>query len=181
MLQGMRDAAGDTTIPQWQRSAMGSVLDAAQALVQRTQYTITIHWLRWLALLLASYLLWRRRYHLGQHIALGGAWLMTGLWPAQSMRLSAQAMRWNLHRHGHHKLPAQSIREHWMAAATIAPLARLWLGYAVDTYCAMRFGGIAATPQQAAYMRKAVMGACDILYDDAPTTNKSATGSKGSI
>jgi hypothetical protein len=193
MLQGMRRAASDKTIPQWQRGIMEKTLDWAQTLhglltgrafkpagdpvqmdappqplEQEEMFSFRVNWLLVLALLLLGYLLWRRRYRLGLQVVLGGAWLLSGRYPAQSMRLSAQAMKWCLHMQGHTRRPGQSVREHWVAAAGVAPLARRWLGYAVESYCAMRFGNVPATPQQAIHMRQAVMGACDIMLGTVP-------------
>lgn len=193
MLKGMRRSASDKTIPQWQRSIMGKTLDWAQTLHglltgrafkpagdpmqmdappqpldQEKLLSFRVNWFLVLALLLVGYLLWRRRYRLGLNMVLGCSWLLAGRYPAQSMRLSAQAMKWCLHLHGHKRSPGQSVREHWVAAAAIAPLARRWLGYAIDAYCAMRFGGEPATPQQAINMRKAVMGSCDIMLGAVP-------------
>jgi hypothetical protein len=99
---------------------------------------------------------------------LGGAWLLSRHYPEQSMRLSAQAMKWCLHMHGHKRHQYQSMREHWESAEGIAPLAKRWLGYAMESYCAMRFGDVPATSQQAANMRMAVWGACEILMGTAP-------------
>jgi len=193
MLKGMRRAASDKTIPQWQRSIMEKMLDWAQTLhglltgrafkpagnpvqmdappqplEQEQRLSFRVNWLLVLALLLVGYLLWRRRYRLGLQLVLGSAWLLSGWYPAQSMRLSALAMKWCLDMQDHKRLPGQSVREHWAAAADVAPLARRWLGYAVESYCAMRFGNVPATPQQAIHMRKAVMGACDIMLGTAP-------------
>lgn len=193
MLKSMRNAASDKTIPQWQRSIMEKTLDwaqtlhglltgqafkpsgkpgqtevAPQPLAQEELFSFRVNWLLMLALLLISYLLWRRRYRLGLQVVLGSAWLLSGRYPAQSMRLSAQAMKWCLHMQGHKRRPGQSVREHWVSAANVAPLARRWLGYAVESYCAMRFGNVLSTPQQAIYMRKAVMGACDIMLGTVP-------------
>ena len=194
MLKGMRRGASDKTIPQWQRSIMGKTLDWAQTLhglltgraftpsgdlvqmdtsleswEQELLFSLRVNWLLILALLLlVGYLLWRRRYRLGLQVVLGGAWAISGQYPEQSMRLSAQAMKWCLHIKGHKRQPGQSVREHWVGAADIAPLARRWLGYAVESYCAMRFGNVPATPQQAMHMRQAVMGACDIMMGAAP-------------
>jgi hypothetical protein len=193
MLKGMRKAASDKTIPQWQRGIMEKTLDWAQTLhglltgrvfkpagdpvqmdappeplEQEKLMSFRVNWLLVLALLLVSYLLWRRRYRLGLQLVLGSAWLLAGRYPAQSMRLSAQAMKWCLHMQGHKRRPGQSVREHWVTAAGVAPLAKRWLGYAVESYCAMRFGNVQATAQQAINMRKAVMGACDIMLGVAP-------------
>lgn len=193
MLKGMRKAASDKTIPQWQRGIMGKALDWAQTLhglltgrtfesagdpmemdappepvVQEKLLSFRVNWLLVLALLLVGYQLWRRRYRLGLQLVLSSSWLLSGRYPVQSMRLSAQAMKWCLHMQGHKRRPGQSVREHWVAAADVAPLARRWLGYAVESYCAMRFGNMPATPQQAINMRKAVMGACDIVLGTVP-------------
>ena len=190
MLGGMRTTLTDPFIPQWQRGLIESLLDGAQALLhslaggsgqasdgaagtgQELQpapepYFITIHWLRWLVLLFAAWLLWRRRHRIGLALALAGSWLLAGRFPAQSMRLSAQAITWCLQVHGHPKDPGQSVREHWGAAST-PPLARRWMGQALEIYCETRFGGLAASPQRARRMREAAQGACDIILGRAP-------------
>ena len=190
MLGGMRSTLTDPFIPQWQRGLIESLLDGAQSLLDSLAggsaepsdgvvgegtgsqsayetYTITIHWLHWLLFLLAAYFLWRRRYRIGLGFALGCAWLLAHRFPAQSMRLSAQAMGWCLHAHGHKKQAGQSVREHWGAAAT-APLARRWMGQALEIYGETRFGGVAASPQRARHMRTATQGACDIIMGLAP-------------
>lgn len=197
MLKGMRKAASDKTIPQWQRGIMEKTLDWAQTLhglltgrvfkpagdpvqmdappeplEQEKLLSFRVNWLLVLALLLVSYLLWRRRYRLGLHLVLGSAWLLAGRYPAQSMRMSAQAMKWCLHMQGHKRHPGQSVREHWGAATNVAPLAKRWLGYAMESYCTMRFGNVPATSQQAINMRQAVMGACDIMLGIAPELAK---------
>lgn len=190
MLKGMRRAMADRFIPQWQRSLMDTLLNAAQSLLGRLtgqsaesapgalsqelseRWTIRVNWLLLLVTWLAGYLLWRRRYRLGLGIALGGSWLLAAHFPAQSMRLSAQALKWCLHLHGHQRSPGQSVREHWGAAAGMAPLAKRWLGYAVESYCETRFGGVPASPQRALHMRQAVQGACDIMLGLAPEFNK---------
>lgn len=190
MLKSMRQSTVDRFIPQWQRSLMekllnsvqavlemltgqpvesaGALAQGAQAQVPSERLIVKVNWLLMLALLLAGYLFWRRRYRLGLSMALGCSWLLAAHFPAQSMRLSAQAMKWCLHVQGHKRRPGQSVREHWVAAAGIAPLAKRWLGYAVETYCEMRFGGMSATQQQALNMRRAVQGACDIMMGIAP-------------
>lgn len=191
MLKGMRQAMADDFIPQWQRSLMDTLLNAAQSLLSSLtgpssesaqggalsqepseRWTIKVNWLLLLAALLAGYLLWRRRYRLGLGIVLGASWLLAAHFPAQSMRLSAQALKWCLHLHGHQRSPGQSVREHWGAAAGIAPLAKRWLGYAVDTYCETRFGGVPASPVRALNMHQAVQGACDIMLGFAPEFNR---------
>ena len=78
-------------------------------------------------------------------------------------------MKWCLHGAGHRRAPGQSVREHWAAAASgLAPLAARWLGDAVNTYCAMRFGAVAATAQSAQHMHVVVQGASDVLSGRAP-------------
>ncbi|HNV60268.1 MAG TPA: hypothetical protein PKH72_11495 [Rhodoferax sp.] len=194
MLKSMRKSIADRFIPQWQRGLMEKLLNAVQLLVdlltgqpaasggatgedgqpqeQRERLTFKVNWLVLLALLLAGYLLWRRRYRLGVSMALGFSGLLAARFPAQSMRLSAQAMKWCLHVQGHKRGPGQSVREHWVAAASIAPLARRWLGYAVETYCETRFGGVPASQQHALGMHKAVQGACDIMLGAAPELSR---------
>lgn len=126
----------------------------------------------WLLFLIAAYLLWRRRYRIGLATTLGLARLLASRYPRRSMQLSAMSLKWCLHVKGHSRAPGQSIREHWGSAARIAPLARRWLGYAVDDYCAMRFGGAAAHPQRALRMQQSVQGACDIVMGRMPELSK---------
>lgn len=185
MLQSMREAATDRFIPQWQRNLMNKLLGWAQSLLgsvtgqaddsggtleqeASSSWTVRLNWLVLLALLLATYLLWRNRYRTGLTLVLGCARTLASPFPQQSMRLSAQALKWCLHLQGHYRSAGQSVREHWMGAVGVAPLAKRWLGYAVDAYCAMRFGGVAATRENALHMHQAVQGACDIMLGHAP-------------
>lgn len=180
MLQGMRAAMGDKFIPQWQRGIMEKLLGAAQSVLDALtgsssgsaeaseSFTFKVNWLLLLLAMVAAYLLWHRRYRLGLALALGGAWLLAARFPARSMRLSAQSLKWCLRIKGHKRLPGQSVREYWAGAAGMAPLAQRWLGYAVESYCAMRFGGVSATTQHALAMHQAVQGACDIVMGLAP-------------
>ncbi|MDO9198177.1 DUF3488 domain-containing protein [Rhodoferax sp.] len=194
MLKSMRQSTADRFIPQWQRSLMEKLLNSAQSLLgmltgrsaeseatsadgeltqeQSESLLFKVNWLWVLVALLAGYFLWRRRYRIGLGIALGCSWLLAAHFPAQSMRVSAQAMKWCLHIQGHKRSPGQSVREHWLAAAGIAPLANKWLGYAVQIYCETRFGAVSASQQRALNMRRAVQGACDILIGFAPELKK---------
>lgn len=190
MLKSMRRSTADRFIPQWQRSFMEKLLNAAQAILetltgqpaesagasaqmessesQSERFSFRVNWLLVLAALLGAYLLWRRRYRLGLSMALGCSWLLAAHFPAQSMRLSAQSMKWCLHIKGHQKAAGQSVREHWAGATSIVPLAKRWLGYAVERYCEMRFGGVPANRQRALDMHMAVQGACDIMMGVDP-------------
>lgn len=195
MLEDMRRAAADRFIPQWQRSLMQALLGAAQSLLgmlapsgsgsgdgsalegparETERPDAEPNWLLLLALALAAYLLWQRRYRFGASAALAAAWLLAARWPERSMRLSAQAMKWCLHARGHQRGPGQSVREHWASAAGIAPLARRWLGDAIEAYCETRFGGAAATRARALSMRAAVLDASDILLGRAPEFDRQA-------
>lgn len=185
MLQSMRGAIQDRFIPQWQRSLMERLLDGAQSLLgtltghsqatgdmpepeATSSLTVRVNWLLLAALLLGAYLLWRWRYRMGLALVLGCARTLAPRFPGPSMRCSALALKWCLHLQGHRRSAGQSVREHWSGTADMAPLARRWLGYAVDTYCAMRFGNVAATPRSALAMHQAVAGACDILQGALP-------------
>ena len=194
MLKNMRQSTADHFIPQWQRGLMEKLLNSAQALLdlltgqppasggtsgesgqpqeQHERLTFKVNWLLLLAILLAAYFLWRRRYRLGLSMALGCSWLLARHFPAQSMRLSARAMKWCLHIQGHKRSPGQSVREHWMAAAGIAPLAKRWLGYAVEYYGETRFGDVPASRQRALNMRRSIQGACDIMMGFAPELSR---------
>lgn len=185
MLDHMRSATRDPFMPRWQRDAIQGVLGAAQSLLDwgegggspspgeaegggESPPSDGQSALWWLLVLLAAWLLWRHRYRLGLRIALAGAWLLASRWPAQSMRLSAWAMTWCLSGQRHYRQPGQSVREHWASARCTAPLARRWLGQALEAYCAMRFGRVPATRQRALHMRQAVQGSSDILLGLAP-------------
>lgn len=190
MIQGMRRSLGDKFIPNWQRNLIERLLNGAQSIFDALtgrgdgsgdaqgsasqsravaeEQTFKVNWLLLLATLLAAYVLWSRRYRMGVGLALFGAWMSQKYFPAQSMRLSAQGMKWCLVLHGHKRSPGQSVREHWGAATGLAPLANKWLGYAVEIYCETRFGNRPATQSQATNMRKAVQGACDVLLGVVP-------------
>lgn len=135
-----------------------------------------IHWLLWIllliVLLIVGYLLWRRRYRIGLAATLACARLLAPRFPLQSMRVSALSMKWCLYVAGHRRAPGQSVREHWQAAGKVSPLARRWLGYAVDAYCVVRFGGERPTSRRALHMNEAVHGACDIVMDLMPELNR---------
>ena len=190
MIQGMRRSLGDKFIPNWQRNLIERLLNGAQSIFDALtgrgdgsgdaqgsasqsravaeEQTFKVNWLLLLATLLAAYVLWSRRYRMGVGLALFGAWMSQKYFPAQSMRLSAQGMKWCLVLHGRKRSPGQSVREHWGAATGLAPLANKWLGYAVEIYCETRFGNRPATQSQATNMRKAVQGACDVLLGVVP-------------
>jgi hypothetical protein len=124
--------------------------------------------LLWLAAALAAWLLWRSRYRWGTRVALGLAWALSRWWPARSMQLSARAMGWCLRGRRHVPRAGQSVREHWSSAPGLAPLARQWMERALETYCAMRFGGLPATRERALRMREEVLGAADVMGGAAP-------------
>lgn len=196
MLQGMRAALGDKFIPGWQRSAMETMLGAgewlldklhgrasgasgAQATGQQAQpqpqpqsASWSVNWLLLLLLLVAAYYLWKRRYRIGVAAVVGCAGMLAPRYPVQSMRMSALALKWCLRITGHRRSPGQSVREHWAAAAHVTPLAKSWLGYAMESYCAVRFGGVPATPKLAQRMHTAVQGACDIVMGAIPELNR---------
>ncbi|MBT3068039.1 DUF4129 domain-containing protein [Rhodoferax sp. U11-2br] len=182
LLQDMRRALSDGFIPDWQRGLMQKLLDAAQSLREglNGSFTMQLEWvplfsinlwqmLAWLlAALLISWLLWRWRWRVGLVLTLGCAWLLAHLYPLASMWLSARALRWCLQAHGHPRQPGQSVREHWLTAPGLPPLARRWLGAAADNYGEVRFGGLPATPQRALALRETVQGVCDILTGAVP-------------
>ncbi len=128
--------------------------------------------LLWLALLLAGWLLWRTRYRWGLRAALGLSWLLALRFPARSMQVSARAMGWCLRVHRHPPLPGQSVREHWSSARGLAPLARTWLGHALESYCATRFGGVPATRERALRMRQDVLGAAEVMMGTVPELSR---------
>lgn len=165
MLDYMRQTNADRSIPQWQRSLINTLLNAAQS-------AASIAWWWVLVVLVVAYWLWRLRHRLGLALTLGVAWLLASYFPAQSMRVSATAMKWCLQVQGHRRRPGQSVREHWGSAVHLAPLARRWLGYAVESYCASRFGGVPASAQRARDMHRAVQGACDIVLGYTPELSR---------
>lgn len=186
MLAHMRASSGDANIPQWQRSLMDRLLDAAQTALDWVTGQgspsgegqdpapdqggggFTVNWLWVLLIVFLGYLLWRRRYQLAVGMALGLAWLLAPRFPTLSMRVSAQTLKWCLNMKGHRRTPGQSVREHWQSATRIAPLATRWLGFAVDRYCEMRFGGVPANPKRAYDMRQAVQAAAEVMLGVAP-------------
>ncbi len=196
MLNAMRRSASDPAIPQWQRGFMMQTLDWAEALrklltsdkesspndaqaeqrmQQLEEYKQAISELNWLLialLLVAAWFLWRYRYRVCLSLLLFVAGLLGKFYPAQSMRVTAHAIHVCMHIKGHRRQAGQSVREHWNSASDLAPLAKRWLGYAMELYCAMRFSGLPATPQHAASMRKAVSGACEIVLGRAPELTK---------
>jgi len=192
MLGGMRAALADPFMPGWQRGLIQTLIDGAQALLDglaggasgtggggesesfgppSPSVSFTVPWLWWLLCLLAAYGLWRRRYRIGLGLALAASWGLARRYPAQSMRLSAQAMQWCLQVHGFKRVPGQSVREHWTAAAA-PPLARRWIGNALEIYCETRFGDLPATRQRALHMRQSVQGACDVMLGLVPELAK---------
>lgn len=118
----------------------------------------------YIPLLLFAAIAWMRRWRWGQSACLSLAWMCAKRQPHQSMRLSALAMKWCLHEKGHLRAAGQSVREHWISAPRMAPLAHKWMEYAVHLYCAMRFGNVRVDSQMAMRMRTAVLGATDILH-----------------
>ncbi|GKS89072.1 hypothetical protein [Acidovorax sp. SUPP2539] len=201
MLDHMREAARDRSVPQWQRSVIQGAVGVAQGWLDRLASThgttrpaggagtgagegagtlespattgaarrlSLLDLLLWVALFLVAVLLFRYRYRIGLAAALSVSWLLARPFPAQSMQLSARAMTWCLRVRGHPPLPGQSVREHWSSFEGAAPLAGQWLGYALECYCATRFGGVPATRQRALHMRQAVQGTCDLLMGAMP-------------
>ncbi len=189
MLASMRRAAADRNIPQWQRNAMGQLLNGTQTmldsiaglsvgqgditggdqvlLVRYNRVTYKVNWPLLLALLLLGCFLWLRRYRIGMATILGLSWLLARLAPERSMRLSAQAMHWCLRMRGQQRQPGQSVREYWSSIPGIDPLARRWMDRAMETYCEMRFGLQPAVTRSALNMHEAVQGTCDILMTKA--------------
>ena len=121
-----------------------------------------------IAMALAAWLLWRSRYRWGTRAVLALAWALSRWWPARSMQLSARAMGWCLRGRRHAPRAGQSVREHWLSAPGLAPLARQWMERALETYCAMRFGGLPATRERALRMREEVQGAADVMGGAVP-------------
>jgi hypothetical protein len=135
-----------------------------------------IDWLQFLllclALLLIAYFLWRRRYRLGLGLSLGLAHLLARSHPLRSMQLSAWSLKWSLRVQGHPQQPGHSIREYVSTARGVPPLAKKWMGYAVEDYCAVRFGGAVATPALAHRMRESVRGSYEVANGLMPELRK---------
>lgn len=121
-----------------------------------------------LVLCLLGYWLWRRRYRVGMVITLNAAQLLASRYPMRSIQLSAWSLKWSLRVHGHHQKAGQSIREYVSTARGLPPLAKKWMGYAVEDYCAVRFGGAAATPARAIRMQESVRGAYEVAIGLMP-------------
>jgi hypothetical protein len=125
-----------------------------------------------LVLCLLGYWLWRRRYRVGMVIALNAAQLLARRYPMRSMQLSAWSLKWSLRVHGHPQQAGQSIREYVSTARGLPPLARKWMGYAVEDYCAVRFGGAAATHTRAIRMQESVRNAYEVATGLMPELSK---------
>nr|WP_315463431.1 transglutaminaseTgpA domain-containing protein [uncultured Rhodoferax sp.] len=125
-----------------------------------------------LVLCLLGYWLWRRRYQVGMVITLNAAQLLAHRYPMRSMELSAWSLKWGLRVHGHPQQAGQSIREYVSTARAVPPLARKWMAYAVEDYCAVRFGGVAATPARATRMQESVRGAYEVASGLMPELSK---------
>jgi len=52
------------------------------------------------------------------------------------------------------------VREHFARPASAGE--KMGRGYAVEDYCAVRFGGVAATPARATRMQESVRGAYEV-------------------
>jgi len=133
-------------------------------------------WLKALLLVLVvgllGYGLWRRRYQVGMVIALNVAQLLARRNPMRSMQLSAWSLKWSLRVHGYPQQAGQSIREYASTARGLPPLARKWMGYAVEDYCAVRFGGAAATHARATRMQESVRNAHEVATGLMPELSK---------
>lgn len=125
-----------------------------------------------LVLCMLGYWLWRRRYRVGMVMTLNAAQLLAHRYPMRSMQLSAWSLKWSLRVHGHPQHAGQSIREYVSTARGMSPLARKWMRYAVEDYCAVRFGGVAATPARAIRMQESVRGAYEVATGLMPELSK---------
>jgi hypothetical protein len=105
-------------------------------------------------------------------LTLNAAQLLAHRYPMRSIQLSAWALKWSLRVHGHHQKAGQSIREYVSTARGLPPLAKKWMGYAVEDYCAVRFGGVPATPARATRMQESVRGAYEVATGLLPELSK---------
>lgn len=128
----------------------------------------------WVLAMLLAYGMWRRRYRVGVDASLVIARWTVNRFPRASVRLSAQAMHWCLQGVGHRPQPAESVREYWGRATQLAPLPRRWLHFALEAYCAMRFGEVAVTPARARALHEAVLGASQITRNLVPEFNRAS-------
>jgi len=183
MLEQMRPAIRDTTMPQWQRDLLGKLLDWAQRLAGTPSSTPAPqadtqqeqHASSWLAplllallILVLARLLYRHRYWLGVELLQLCAGLLATRRPLLAMRLSARALVWCLTAAGHRARPGESLREYFLSAPGLPRLSRRWFGYALDVYCETRFGPSPATPLRATRMRQAVSAAAELVRGHAP-------------
>ena len=191
----LREALSDRGLPAWQRSVVASLLAGAEALAlvsgngdaripvrpmtpqEQAEFRAraaavqafveAVATLLWWLLLAAGVALvaWKVRWRLGIASALGGAWLL-GRWaPGSAMRCSMLGLRWMLLRHRHPMAAGQSVLEHVESATFLPATAQGWLREAVRTYGGWRFGGLRASPAQAALVRQRVVVAEEVLRE----------------
>lgn len=168
MLGRMRaELDGDRTVPAWQRGLVQSLIDAADALgkVFRSATAAAPDPWWWLPLaLLVAWCVWRLRRRIAWIVWLVAARMLTGWRPAASLRCTVRAMDACLRGTGHPFARGQSLREHWLGAASESAVARRWMHEAVDRYGAIRFGAAPATPQDARYFYQAVQAVGEIRW-----------------
>lgn len=188
-VQRMRQSLKDPALPGWQRLAVQGLLAGAEALMRGTgnadgpvmlrQMTAEeaqafanriaavqsfLRFIAWLLMLaLAAGIVWLLRWRIGIVLALGGAWALVRISPSASMRCSSFAIRWLLARGGHPLRPGQSVLEHVQTAVALPAPAREWLERSTRIYCADRFGGARASDRSAAYVRRAVDAARELM------------------
>jgi hypothetical protein len=188
-VQRMRRSLKDPMMPAWQRSAVQGLLAGAEALMRGTgnadgpmllrqmtaeeaqafaervaalqSFLKFVAWL--LALALAACIGWLLRWRIGIALALWAAWALVRIHPAASMRCSSYAIRWMLARTGHPLQPGQSVLEHVETAVALPAPVRGWLERSTRIYCADRFGGERASELSAAYVRRAVEAARELM------------------
>jgi hypothetical protein len=121
----------------------------------------------WLLLLaaLSWALAWWLRWRIAIASALTGAWLLARCAPGPAMRCSMLGLRWLLRRHRHPMAAGQSLLEHVESATFLPPPVAEWLREAVRSYGAWRFGGLPASPAQAALVRQRVIVTAEVLRE----------------
>ncbi|SFD56713.1 DUF3488 domain-containing protein [Paracidovorax konjaci] len=166
MLGQMRAELGrDFTMPAWQRELLQGLVDGAQRAMNaaRAAAAAVPPWLLALVVLLAWWL-WRQRRRIAWTAWLVLAALLAGWRPLRSMQCTVRAMDACLRGTGHPEAPGQSLREHWLGAATDSAVARRWTEEALERYGAVRFGRSRATARDARYLYQAVQAVGDIRW-----------------
>jgi hypothetical protein len=192
VIGALRRGLADKGVPQWQRSVIGGMLAAAEALERASGSGVVVlrpmtaqelqeardraaalraaldAALLLLALLLSLLLLWLVRWRIVGAGAFAAAALLAPWAPGRSMRCSMVALHCLLHRRGYPRAPGQSLLEHVASARSLQPRLRQWLRHAVHTYGNWRFGAASPSPAQAREVRRAVLAADELLRMKVP-------------